>query len=211
MTVQSPFGSTSQLVPPTTTPDANNFDLEEYDLRRYRDPPLTATTVVLREKRSFIHRLSHNLTITRFLNGTLGPRNSRGRQGPEMKTKQRWILFTFIIFSILLIFLLSSVKFRSLTKLASHQLGITLDLEELTDRNKCPACFGVNLCPAIFSEQIELNDWNKFSMSRLVNVKNIFYATWTTSDGIERQVRTVLNKFSLLSHSPKCFTPYIII
>jgi len=206
MHIQSP--STTNLIPSLNQQrraeeDDDPEELIEFDLSRYGGPPLSSssspvttatTTIIIREKRSFLHRLSHSLTINRFLGfpnnngGGLGAPGTRVRQGPDMKLKQRWILLIFILTSILLILLFSSIKFKSL-KLASHQLGITVDLEGLTERHKCPACFGVNLCPAIFKEQIELNDWNRFAMSRLVNVKNIFYATWTDEIGAERQVR----------------------
>jgi hypothetical protein len=163
--------------------------------------------VVIRRKESHLTRLSKLFTITRLLGHPaptdntflIGP-GGRTRQDPDMKLKQRWILALFIIFSIVLILILSSVQFRNITKLTSHQLGITVDLEELTERKKCPACFGINLCPAVINGKIELNDWNKFAMSRLVNVKNVFYATWDDR-GTERQVR---------AHLPTCNAYYCV-
>ncbi len=64
------------------------------------------------------------------------------------------------------------------------------NFKELTERSKCPACFGVNLCPDIISGKVELNDWNKFKLSKLVNSKNVFYATWDGRGG-EQQVKII--------------------
>ena len=100
------------------------------------------------------------------------------RQSNAMKAGQRWLLvFILFISLIVLIVFMSSVRVRN------GSLSITIDLDELTERGKCPACFGVHLCPQMVSGKIELNDWTKFSVSKLVNSKNVFYATWKTRGG----------------------------
>jgi hypothetical protein len=95
-----------------------------------------------------------------------------------MKTRQRWLLLIFILVAIfVLFFLLIFGGFGS--GRSSSQLQLHINLDELTEREKCPACFGVNLCPQMITGKIQLTDWTKFSLSRLMNKKNVFYADWT--------------------------------
>ncbi|CAG7731074.1 unnamed protein product [Allacma fusca] len=105
------------------------------------------------------------------------------RQPHVMKTGQRWILVLFALTSVIVVvtLLVSSVSYKH------GSLTITLDLDELTERGKCPACFGVKLCPQMIQGKIELNDWTKYSVSKLVNSKNVFYATWHNR-GVERKL-----------------------
>ena len=102
------------------------------------------------------------------------------RQPNDMKTKERWILCLFIAVAFVLIIILCSGGLSSNTRL-------TINLEELTDRQKCPACFGVNLCPQILMGNIALSDWTKYSVTRLMNQKNVYYAVWKER-GFERRV-----------------------
>lgn len=43
----------------------------------------------------------------------------------------------------------------------------------LTDLNRCPACYGVSVCPELYSNQIILESGHHWS--RLFNAKNIYY------------------------------------
>jgi hypothetical protein len=67
-------------------------------------------------------------------------------------------------------------------------MRVTFDLDELTEREKCPACFGVNLCPPMLGNKIRLSDWTKYSISKFLNTKNTYFAVWNEK-GVERQVR----------------------
>jgi len=102
------------------------------------------------------------------------PSYSGVRQPYEMKTRQRWILMIFIISAILVTLLL----WGSSSKKSNTPLSLTLDLDELTERDKCPACYGVNLCPPMVSGKIKLSDWSKYSITKFVNQKNVYFAEW---------------------------------
>jgi hypothetical protein len=115
-----------------------------------------------------------------------------------MKLKQRCILISFISAAIFTLFILFCISIglspnNSHLHHVGHSLGITINVEELTEMSKCPACFGVRLCPAIMSGKVELNDWNKFRLSKLVNARNVFYATWDDR-GVKQQI--VLKKLA---------------
>lgn len=43
----------------------------------------------------------------------------------------------------------------------------------LTDLNRCPACYGVSVCPELYSNQILLESGH--SWSRMFNAKNVYY------------------------------------
>ena len=120
----------------------------------------------------------------------------------DMKLKQRWVLLLFVLSAILIVlFCTLLLRKNRLTTLDhySQQLGITINVEELTERLKCPACFGVNICPQIISGNINLNDWNRFTISKFANAKNIFFATWN-DQGVDRQVSQgfIVNNSQLL-------------
>lgn len=113
---------------------------------------------------------------------TLNFRHSAGvRQPVVMKTRQRWILFAFIILAGIVLVLICT---GGITQSPAHAspIGFMLDLELLTDRDKCPACFGVKMCPQIITKQIKLTDWRQYKVSKFVNQKNIFYGQW--DDGV---------------------------
>lgn len=52
---------------------------------------------------------------------------------------------------------------------------------DITDVNvleisKCPACFGVTLCPQFLTGKILLEPWSLVSSTLLLNSKNVYYA-----------------------------------
>lgn len=106
------------------------------------------------------------------------------RQPHDMKTRQRWILLAFILVAGFVLLLISTGGITQNPTMASP-LSLTLDLERLTDREKCPACFGVKMCPQIITKQIKLVDWTKYKVTRYVNRKNIFYGQW--DDGVTQR------------------------
>ncbi|TRY67135.1 hypothetical protein TCAL_11442 [Tigriopus californicus] len=57
-------------------------------------------------------------------------------------------------------------------------LQIDLTQEAFLEHDACPACFGTNLCAPIFKSQIQLTNWTRFSISRLMNAKNVFYGNY---------------------------------
>lgn len=98
------------------------------------------------------------------------------RQSYAMKTRQRWLLMIFILSAFLALLLL--IFSGSGGSGAGKALNLNLDLDQLTERNKCPACFGVKLCPEMIQGKIKLTDWTKYSVTKLMNQKNVFYADW---------------------------------
>jgi len=115
------------------------------------------------------------------------------RQPHDMKTRQRWILLVFMAMAAILLLLMFT---GGITKSPSYYytaspISLTLDLDQLSDREKCPACFGVKMCPQIVGGRIKLSDWTKYKLTRYVNQKNIFYGQW--EDGlIQRKVKTYI-------------------
>ena len=50
--------------------------------------------------------------------------------------------------------------------------------EKFLEIRKCPACYGVVLCPAFLTGEIEPENWSRFTATQAVNAKNVFYATF---------------------------------
>lgn len=53
-----------------------------------------------------------------------------------------------------------------------------LSLNEIDDRDKCPSCYGTNLCPAFQRGEVALTNWTRYSVSRMFNAKNTFFASY---------------------------------
>jgi len=119
--------------------------------------------------------------------GWLSPRPGGRRQPIEMKTLQRWVLTLFILASLVIVLMLWTSSSGSSSSSSKSSLRLTFDLDELTERHKCPACFGVNLCPQMLGDKIKLSDWTKYSITKLMNQKNTYYAEWNYS-GVTRNV-----------------------
>ena len=52
---------------------------------------------------------------------------------------------------------------------------ISLEDSEL---EKCPACFGTNICPAFESGDIQFTGFTSWRILQFFNVKNVFYGFW---------------------------------
>lgn len=119
------------------------------------------------------------------------------RQPHDMKTRQRWILLAFVVVAGIVLLLISTGGISRHPALATP-ITFTLDLEQLTDREKCPACFGVKMCPQIVTGQIRLTDWTKYKVSRFVNQKNVFYGEWDYGGDLSpRKVFYVLSNWKV--------------
>ncbi|ODN01116.1 Deleted in autism protein 1 [Orchesella cincta] len=105
-----------------------------------------------------------------------------------MKTRQRWILLVFMAMTaILLLVMWTGGITKSPAFMTASPISLTVDLDQLSDRDKCPACFGVKMCPQIVNGQIKLKHWTKYKVTRYVNQKNIFYGQWDDGFG-QREV-----------------------
>lgn len=50
--------------------------------------------------------------------------------------------------------------------------------EKFLEIRKCPACFGVCLCPAFLTGEIVPETWSRFRASLLFNTKNVYFASY---------------------------------
>lgn len=50
--------------------------------------------------------------------------------------------------------------------------------EKFLEIRKCPACFGVTMCPAFLTGDIVLESWSRFTVSQLLNARNVFFARY---------------------------------
>ena len=50
--------------------------------------------------------------------------------------------------------------------------------ETFLELKKCPACFGVLLCPAFLIGDIIPETWSRFKAAQLLNTKNVYFATF---------------------------------
>ena len=49
---------------------------------------------------------------------------------------------------------------------------------EDSELEKCPACFGTNICPAFESGDIQFTGFTSWRFFQFFNVKNVFYGFW---------------------------------
>ena len=55
-------------------------------------------------------------------------------------------------------------------------ISVTLANKRFLELDKCPACYGVTLCPSFFNDEIVPNSLTAFLSTQLFNSKNVFYA-----------------------------------
>ena len=73
------------------------------------------------------------------------------------------------------IILKTEVDEKSEVRVILVTLFISLEDSEL---EKCPACFGTNLCPAFESGDIQFTGFTSWRFFQFLNVKNVFYGFW---------------------------------
>jgi len=81
------------------------------------------------------------------------------------------------------------VTFSTVYFFYKYALPVKLELESLIETEKCPSCFGENLCDSIRSGELEPLGISKWTVSKLFNAKNVYYARWKT-----KNVTVVLKK-----------------
>lgn len=89
--------------------------------------------------------------------------------------------------------LIYTTYIRKLPLKTKTEFQINVKSNRFTEQDKCPACFGESLCPKLFSDQLVLTGWTRFTASRLINAKNVFQAILKSRTGKEEQ-RVVLKK-----------------
>jgi hypothetical protein len=55
-------------------------------------------------------------------------------------------------------------------------ISTSLANEKFLELDKCPACYGVTLCPSFLNGEIIPNSLTAFLITQLLNSKNVFYA-----------------------------------
>lgn len=50
--------------------------------------------------------------------------------------------------------------------------------EKFLEIKKCPACFGVQLCPAFLTGDIVPETWSRYKATQLLNQRNVYFATF---------------------------------
>ena len=93
--------------------------------------------------------------------------------------------------SLVSIFYLHSIsKLRSFETFIStinhHIIHFSLADSEL---DKCPACFGTNICPAFKSGDLRLTGFTSWRFFQFLNVKNVFNGFW-----VSRNISVVIKK-----------------
>lgn len=66
---------------------------------------------------------------------------------------------------------LSTVLLRS-----AFPIYLNVADEKFLEIRKCPACFGVCLCPAFLTGEIVPETWSRFKATQLLNSKNVYFA-----------------------------------
>ena len=68
---------------------------------------------------------------------------------------------------------LSTVLLRS-----AFPIYLNVADERFLEIRKCPACFGVLLCPAFLTGEIVPETWSKFRATQYINSKNVYFASF---------------------------------
>eukprot|EP00088_Acartia_fossae_P007926 TRINITY_DN13731_c0_g1_i1.p1 TRINITY_DN13731_c0_g1~~TRINITY_DN13731_c0_g1_i1.p1 ORF type:complete len:431 (-),score=30.57 TRINITY_DN13731_c0_g1_i1:137-1429(-) len=91
-------------------------------------------------------------------------------------------------------------------------LPIHLNTQTLTSSESCPACYSQNLCSNFKSDEFELVGWDRFSLAKLLNERNVFQAVWKPRSqavvlkklGTDRELINLDNRLCNYFHSEPC-------
>lgn len=89
------------------------------------------------------------------------------------KLKRCWSAMTPMLVWISLFGVFSTVLLR-----AAIPIHLNVADEKFLEIRKCPACFGVTLCPAFLTGEIVLESWSRFTITQLLNARNVFFARY---------------------------------
>jgi len=67
------------------------------------------------------------------------------------------------------------VGVTSLFFLYSWPIEIDPTSQEFLEDQRCPACYGQDLCHEVYAGRLTLKRWTRFSASRLLNARNVYY------------------------------------
>lgn len=86
----------------------------------------------------------------------------------HLRTRRKWRLYVLIFLLIIPLVLKFFISFFTLPT-----------LEELTELDKCPTCFGVTMCPAFMGGHISLNGFDNISkFVNLIGSKNVMFGLY---------------------------------
>ena len=117
------------------------------------------------------HFLEENITFE--TGGKQSENNSAILKYSIKKSRQFCPRMTPILVWIFLLGVLSTVLLRS-----AIPIYLNVADETFLELKKCPACFGVLLCPAFLIGDIIPETWSRFKAAQLLNTKNVYFATF---------------------------------
>ena len=59
---------------------------------------------------------------------------------------------------------------------------------DVLEISKCPACFGLTMCPQFSTEKISIETWSRVSTTVFLNSKNVYFAQYAG-----KRVSTITN------------------
>ncbi|XP_065575296.1 divergent protein kinase domain 2A-like [Artemia franciscana] len=65
---------------------------------------------------------------------------------------------------------------------------VDLKDKDLLDLQKCPSCYGVNMCPAIITGEIRLVDWSQYTIGRFMNARNVYFGDFRNSPVVMKKL-----------------------
>ena len=89
------------------------------------------------------------------------------------KPRPSCLRMTPILVWIVILGVFSTVLLRS-----AIPVYLNVEDEKFLELKKCPACFGVMLCPAFLMGDIVPETWSRFKAAQLLNTKNVYFATF---------------------------------
>lgn len=111
------------------------------------------------------------------------------RTNSHKKSKSFWSRMTPLLVWVSLFGVLSTVLLR-----AAIPIHLNVADEKFLEIRKCPACYGVTLCPAFLTGEIILESWSRFTITQLLNARNVFYARYK-----DKRVKTLVLAIVILA------------
>lgn len=148
--------------------------------------------------------LSSNMRLTEEVCKTdkpgqlLAPNISLHSAFPSGKSRPRRFCskkMTYSLIWIVVFGVLSTLLMRS-----AFPIYLNVADEKFLEIRKCPACFGVCLCPAFLTGDIVPDNWSRLRATQLLNAKNVFFARFK-----ERKVSLMSYMWNFLFFFVKSF------
>lgn len=115
-------------------------------------------------------------------------------EGGSPKNSNKKSLFCCSIMTPILVWIAIFGVFSTALLRSAIPIYLNVADEKFLEIKKCPACFGVQVCPAFLTGEIVPETWSRYKATQLLNKRNVYFATFKDKH-VSYMINIVIAKF----------------